>query len=85
MRFEDLCADPVPVLKATYERLGLVWSEDVARQLTKMTSTESSDFYGTLRNSRAQIDKWKKSLSSEEAEAIRAGTRRYETGLYDGF
>ena len=85
LRFEDLCADPVPVLKATYERLGLVWSEDVARQLTKMTSTESSDFYGTLRNSRAQIDKWKKSLTNEEVEAVRAGARRYATGLYDGF
>jgi hypothetical protein len=85
LKFEDLCADPVPVLKATYERLGLVWSEGVARDLTEMTSTESSDFYGTLRNSRAQIDKWKKSLTGEEVEAIRAGTRPYATGLYEGF
>lgn len=85
LKFEDLCADPVPVLRATYERLGLVWSEEVAHDLTKMTSTESSDFYGTLRNSRAQIDKWEKSLTGEEVEAIRAGTRPYATGLYEGF
>lgn len=85
LRFEDLCADPVSVLKATYERLGLVWSHDAESELTRMTNTESSDFYGTLRNSRAQIDKWKKSLSSDEVEAIRAGARSYATGLYDGF
>lgn len=85
LKFEDLCAEPVSVLKAAYERLGLTWSARVASELTQMTTTESSEFYGTLRNSRAQIDKWKNSLTEEEVEAIRTGARRYETGLYDGF
>jgi hypothetical protein len=72
-------------LKEAYGRLGLAWSEQVERELTMMTSTESSEFYGTLRNSRAQIDKWKQSLSDQEVEAIRVGARPYATGLYDGF
>ena len=85
LKFEDLCADPVSVLNAAYDRLGLAWSARVATELRKMTTTESSEFYGTLRDSRAQIDKWKKSLTDEEVEAIRAGARRHATGLYDGF
>jgi hypothetical protein len=85
LKFEDLCADPVSVLKETYDRLGLTWSDRVASRLTQMTTTESSEFYGTLRNSRAQIDKWKKSLTEREVEAIRTGARSYATGLYDGF
>ena len=85
LKFEDVCADPVSVLNAAYGRLGLAWSARVASELTKMTTTESSEFYSTLRNSRAQIDKWKKSLTDEEVEAIRAGARRYATGLYHGF
>lgn len=85
LKFEDLCADPISVLKAVYDRLGLTWSTRVASELAQMTTTESSQFYGTLRNSRAQIDKWKRSLTDEEVEAIRSGARGYATGLYDGF
>lgn len=85
LKFEELCADPNFVLKEAYDRLGLAWSGQVERELTKMTSTESSEFYGTLRNSRAQIDKWKQSLTDKEVGAIRAGARPYATGLYDGF
>lgn len=85
LRFEELCAEPVSVLKDAYGRLGLAWSAQIESELTKMTSTESSEFYGTLRNSRAQIDKWKHSLTEREVEAIRAGTRLHATGLYDGF
>jgi hypothetical protein len=85
LKFEELCAAPHAVLKDAYCRLGLDWSAEVASELTQMTSTESSELYGTLRNSRAQIDKWKKSLTDEEVEAIRAGARPYATELYDGF
>ena len=85
LKFETLCAEPLAVLKDAYRRLGLDWSAEVASELKKMTSTESSEFYGTLRNSRAQIDKWKKSLTHEEVEAVRAGARPYPTELYDGF
>ncbi len=85
LKFEDLCAEPVSVLKDAYDRLDLSWSDRIARRLTQMTTTESSEFYGTLRNSRAQIDKWKKSLTEREVEAIRTGARSYATGLYDGF
>jgi len=85
LKFEELCDDPIYVLKEAYGRLGLAWSEQVESELTKMTSTESSEFYGTRRNSRAQIDKWKQSLTDQEVEAIRAGVRPYATGLYEGF
>lgn len=85
LKFEELCAEPLAVLQDAYRRLGLDWSAEVASELTKMTSTEGSEFYGTVRNSRAQIDKWKKSLTDEEVEAIRAGARPYATELYDGF
>ena len=85
LKFEDLCAEPVSVLKDAYDRLDLTWSDGVSSRLTQMTTTESSEFYGTLRNSRAQIDKWKKSLTEREVEAIRTGARSYATGLYDGF
>lgn len=85
LKFEDLCAEPQLVLRDAYDRLGLDWSAEVASSLTMMTTTESSEFYGTLRNSRAQIDKWKTSLTNEEVEAIRAGARPFATDLYDGF
>lgn len=85
LKFEDICVEPVAKLKQAYARLGLDWSEAVAMELTRMTSTESSEFYGTLRNSRAQIDKWKKTLSEADVEAIRRGARPFDTDLYEGF
>jgi hypothetical protein len=85
LKFEDVCAEPVAVLQTAYEHLGLEWTDEVEREIEKMTSTASSDFYGTLRNSRDQIDKWEKSLGEDEVEAIRSGTRPFEIGLYEGF
>jgi hypothetical protein len=82
---EHASKEPVEVMTSLYSRLGLTWTKGAERKLRKMTTTEGTRFYGTQRISVDQIDKWRNALTEEQIEAIRSGSKPFDTGLYDGF
>lgn len=73
VRLEDLSCETTKKVQVLYGKIGLEWT------------TESDDFYGTKRNSKTQINKWRDALTSEEIEAIRRGCAPHGTGLYESF
>lgn len=83
--FEYLCENPHEEIRSLYEKYNLDWSDLVEEQIVNMTTTNSTDFYETNRNSKAQINKWKSALTRKQVEAIRAGTVHFKTELYKGF
>ena len=83
--FEELCQSPVKIARELYDDLNLKWSHDVATKIEEMTTTESDDLYGTIRDAGKQIAKWQSALSSDQVEAIRRGTQVHNTNLYEGF
>ncbi|UCH37619.1 MAG: hypothetical protein JSV76_00080 [Candidatus Bathyarchaeota archaeon] len=82
---EDLSRAPLKEVMGLYDKFGFEWSAEVKREVEAMTSTASDDFYGTKRNSKTQIDKWRDALASEQIEAIQRGCPPHGTGLYEGF
>lgn len=83
--FEDVCLNSASMFKDIYRRLRIEWTEEVEAKLLKMTNTPSDAFYGTNRKSSGEAEKWKKSLSEEEIEAVKSGSLKHKTGIYDGF
>lgn len=85
VKFEELCAEPIKKSKQIYAQLGLKWNSRVEKEIRIMTNTDSDEFYGVNRVAHKQIDKWESKLKSEQIEAIRKGTLKYGTKLYEGF
>jgi hypothetical protein len=83
--FEDLANDPLAEFKKLYAELGLVWDEQIEQKIWQKTTGEDGDFYETKRDARKQADKWRKTLTEEQVEAIRKGSLPFETNLYEGF
>ena len=83
--FEKLANDPVAEFKQLYEQLGLVWNDSVLNEILQKTTGEDGGFYDIQRDSRKQSDKWRKSMTSEQIEAVRKGTIPFKTNLYESF
>ncbi|MFZ5880042.1 MAG: hypothetical protein ACOY0R_11785, partial [Chloroflexota bacterium] len=83
--FENLANDPLGEFKKMYADLGLAWEDGIEQAIRQKTTGEDGDFYETKRDASKQADKWRKSLSGEQVEAIRRGTLPFETNLYEGF
>ena len=83
--FENLANDPTVEFGKLYEQFGLTWNEWVVAKIQQRTTIEGSGFYEAQRDSRKQPDKWRKSLTEEQVEAIRRGCLPFETNLYDSF
>ncbi len=83
--FEKLTNDPVLEFRGLYDRLGLPWTEAIQSEIEKNTTGMDGGYYDIKRDSRSQADKWRKSLTEEQVEAIRRGCLPFETNLYDSF
>ena len=77
VRHEDLSADPVPAFTDLYRRLGLAWSDDVAREVVAATSAENpTEVAGTTqhqlaRDSRAVAELWRTRLDPAQVATVR--------------
>lgn len=83
--FEKLANDPLVEFKKLYEKLGLVWNENVQNSIQQMTTGEDGGYYNVKRNSRNQAEKWRGSLTEDQVESIRKGCLPFETNLYESF
>lgn len=77
VRHEDLSLDPVAGYKALYESLGLTFSEKAKSAILNSSSSENpaelpkKRVHAVKLDSRANMDNWKKRLTSDEITRIR--------------
>jgi hypothetical protein len=80
VRHEDLSLDPVAGYKSLYESLGLTFDEKVRDAILNSSSSENptelskKKVHSVKLDSRANMDNWKKRLTSEEITRIRKMT-----------
>jgi len=80
VRHEDLSLDPVTGYKSLYESLGLVFDEKVRDTILNSSSSENptelskKKVHSVKLDSRANMDNWKKRLTSDEITRIRKTT-----------
>ena len=85
IKFEDLCVNTARIMNDLYSSFDLGWSEEINLKIKEMTSTNSDDYYGVQRMSQQEINKYADTLSDSDIEAIREGTLKHMTELYENF
>jgi len=83
--FENLTNNPIVEFKKLYKQFGLVWDENVQREIEQRTTGKDGDFYEVQRDASKQADKWRQALTEEQVEAVRRGSLPFKTNLYEGF
>jgi len=88
VRHEDLSLDPVPGYRALYTSLGLEFTPRVEKTILNSSSSENPGelsrkrVHGFKLDSRANLDNWKKRLTTEEIERVRTMTEDVSTLYY---
>jgi hypothetical protein len=88
VRHEDLSLDPVAGYKSLYETLGLTFDEKVRDTILNSSSSENptelsrKKVHSVKLDSRANMDNWKKRLTSEEITRIRKMTENVSHLFY---
>lgn len=74
VRYEDLCADPVAVARDLFAFAGLSWEGQTEAFLAESTSSRkpSGDPFSIYRDTKAEIDKWRRQMPAEQIEQIMA-------------
>ena len=90
VRHEDLSLDPVTGYKSLYESLGLTFDEKVRDTILNSSSSENptelskKKVHSVKLDSRANMDNWKKRLTSDEITRIRKMTEDVSHLFYSG-
>ena len=67
VRYEDLAADPVRVVRKLFAFTGLTWDPQSSAFMLKSTTSNGRDrYYGIKKNSSAMIVKWRKQLTPDD-------------------
>lgn len=88
VRHEDLSRDPIPGYRTLYEALDLEFTPRVEKTILNSSSSENprelsrKKVHAIKLDSRANVDNWKKRLTAEEIERIRAITEDASTLYY---
>lgn len=86
LRHEDVSRDPAPTFADLYRRLGLQLSASARATIERHTAaynpTEARNTQDLLRDSRENVQNWKRRLDASEIERIRAGTADIWPKLY---
>lgn len=88
VRHEDLSLNPIARYKALYGTLGLTFNEKVKDTILNSSSSENprelsqKKIYSVRLDSRANVDNWKKRLTSEEINRIRKMTESVSPLFY---
>lgn len=81
VRHEDLSLDPIPGYRSLYQSLGLEFTSRVEKFILNSSSSENpkeltrKKVHGFKLDSRANIDSWKKRMTTEETDRIREITQ----------
>jgi Sulfotransferase family len=86
LRLEDVAAEPDATFRALYDRLGLVYDDDVRRTVAEHSGAgnpaEVSDPTSHRRDSAASVVAWKRRLAPVDVERIRAGVEPLSKEFY---
>jgi hypothetical protein len=87
LRHEDVAMNPIEHFRDLYNKLGLVFSDDI-RQAIYDSSKDTNPAQGTgsvqfvQRNSRATVSNWKRALTSSEIRRIRIQVEDISSNFY---
>ena len=71
LKYEDLCASPDETARGLLEFLGLDWHPQVGSFLSESTSSNAStNYYSIIRDTRKEIEKWKRQLDTDQIRMI---------------
>ena len=88
VRHEDLSLDPLVSYQRLYGELGLNFTHDVERKITDSSNSENpaeltyKKVHSVKLDSRANLDNWKRRLSSAEIQRIRRATEEVTYHYY---
>jgi hypothetical protein len=88
VRHEDLSRDPIPGYRMLYAALGLEFTPRVEKTILSSSSSENprelahKKVHDIHLDSRANVDNWKKRLSTQEIERVRRMTEEVSTLYY---
>jgi len=88
VRHEDLSRDPIPGYRALYAALGLEFTSRVEKTILNSSSSENprelsrNKVHAFKLDSRANVNNWKKRLTTEETEHVRRVTEEVSALYY---
>jgi hypothetical protein len=87
LRLEDVASDPLPAFRRLFARLGLAFDENVQRTVLASTAatnpSEVASASDVKRDSGASVVTWKKRLTREQIDHVRAGVDDVAKHFYD--
>lgn len=78
--YEELCADPPPVVRRLFDFAGLEWNAQTERFLADSTGKSRSDYYSVFKDPLESAWKWQMQLEAAQAQAVLAVLRQSELG-----
>lgn len=75
VRYEDVCADPVAVIKDIYKFVALDWSMQTEEFVLKSTTQNVSDYYSVFKDPLTAAYKWRNELDAASINRILSITR----------
>ncbi len=72
LKYESLCESPFDVAKSLFEFVGLEWGTQIEHFVEQSSGTAYSgkDMFSVIRDSKSEIDKWRRQLKAEEIVTI---------------
>ena len=83
VRHEDFCDDPAGQFHQLCDRLGLRWTQRAEELLVQSNSEDSGHPYVPKRILANEKDKWRKTLTPEQQEAVVRAVRPFNVPGYD--
>jgi hypothetical protein len=84
LRYEDFAADPVAEFRRLFASVGFDFTPEVEREVGRRCSSEGPEsFFGTERNSRAVLTRWKSKVDRDMERRIRRVLEEFSFPLYN--
>lgn len=80
--YEDLCREPLEILRGLFTYTQLDWNARVERAVTDTLTGDSDRHWGTNRDTSAMADAWRGKLDPDALMALRDGYASSEPPLY---
>ncbi len=85
VRHEDLSLEPLQGFEALFHAVGLDFSQSVRQKIessTKAVHSGDEALHSVQRDSRKNVDSWRRRLETEEIERVKTGTSEMTTCFY---
>ena len=80
--YEELIRDPIGYFRKIFDNFNLSLTDKVQKYINMTTNEQKPGTYSTFRVAENQIDKWKREMTSDEIEQVRAFVEPFELPFY---